>query len=735
LKAVNDRLIGPLFSPGLPTNLLLYPIQCLIVEDIHPEIQAMAAWGRTLQHALSYALGRKTSDTPRRAARPFRPRLECLECRCVPTTTVVTEQVVHAFGSTATVPVVGGAPTKDGLQPEGDVTLSTDGTVLYGRTFTGGSDGLGNIFQVNTDGTGYETLHNFTGETSNLQTTDGAQPRHNAMVLSPDGSILYGMTVAGGTGGVAESGNAPGMGVVFRYELTGANPDTFSLVHVWQGGTQDGEVSHGSLVLTGSTLYGMTEMGGAQGKGVLFAMSADPADVTTLPTILWNFGQDSSGKKTDGFGAEPHGTPILVTFNGDQHLYGLTRKGGVSLNGSELDDGVLFDYDLTLKQMTTLHTFLGSPLDGATPFHGIPKFANGVLYGMTTDGGHDAGGNAADNGVIFSYDLNPNDPSPYKVLHYFGDGSAANDGVNPDGSVTIIGNQLYGVTTGGGLSGQGALFRMNLDGMGYQILYSFQGTAGDHPIDSLTPLVHPDGSITLYGMTQQGGDPATNGGVIFAVTVADVPSSAGAASTSVALTGVQVTPSLSGETVALAAQVSSPAGTVNQGTASFSVAGRTVSAPVNANGQATASIGLPAFTTVRPLTFVVDYTDASDFAASSGALNVPFIPIDALLPSSVSPGGGGAQTVTDSLFGLLALGRTYNAQDQLTGLSVDGVALVRFAYNPQGQLTSLSIGDMQLLALSYNSRGQLTSVLSPALTEVFFYTPQGLFIGSMTLGH
>src|SRR5262249_6735029 len=147
------------------------------------------------------------------AATRFRPTLERLEARCVPTV-LVSEHVVHPFGGK--VDQVGqSGKADDGLQPEGDVTLSPDDSTLYGRAFAGGTAGDGTIFQVNIDGKHYETLHNFTGTSS---PTDGSMPRHNAMAISPDGSNLYGMTVAGGK---------DGLGVVFNYELTGANPDTF----------------------------------------------------------------------------------------------------------------------------------------------------------------------------------------------------------------------------------------------------------------------------------------------------------------------------------------------------------------------------------------------------------------------------------------------------------------------------------------------------------------------------
>ena len=51
--------------------------------------------------------------------------------------------IIHNFA--------GGA--NDGANPQGDLTIS--GTTCYGTTYAGGSAGLGTVFKVNTDGTGF----------------------------------------------------------------------------------------------------------------------------------------------------------------------------------------------------------------------------------------------------------------------------------------------------------------------------------------------------------------------------------------------------------------------------------------------------------------------------------------------------------------------------------------------------------------------------------------------------
>src|SRR5438552_18727988 len=63
----------------------------------------------------------------------------------------------------------------DGANPEAGLVLS--GNTLYGTAYSGGSLGVGTVFKVNTDGTGFTNLHSFTEATYPLYTNgDGAYP-------------------------------------------------------------------------------------------------------------------------------------------------------------------------------------------------------------------------------------------------------------------------------------------------------------------------------------------------------------------------------------------------------------------------------------------------------------------------------------------------------------------------------------------------------------------------------
>jgi uncharacterized repeat protein (TIGR03803 family) len=77
----------------------------------------------------------------------------------------------------------------DGAAPRGGLVLS--GNTLYGCASTGGLSGVGTLFAIHTDGSGFTNLYNFTGG------TDGSGPGGNLLL---SGITLYG-TVGGGSSG------------------------------------------------------------------------------------------------------------------------------------------------------------------------------------------------------------------------------------------------------------------------------------------------------------------------------------------------------------------------------------------------------------------------------------------------------------------------------------------------------------------------------------------------------
>jgi uncharacterized repeat protein (TIGR03803 family) len=95
------------------------------------------------------------------------------------------------------------------------------------------------------------------------------------------------------------------------------------------------------------------------------------------------------------------------------------------------------------------------------------------------------------------------------------------DGLNPAGFV-LAGNVLYGTTSGGGLYGDGTIFRVNTDGSGFTNLFNFNNGPYD-PVTSSYPASTGSDPVaglilisnSLYGTTFEGG--ALTAGTVFKI--------------------------------------------------------------------------------------------------------------------------------------------------------------------------------------------------------------------------
>lgn len=342
-----------------------------------------------------------------------------------------------------------------------DGQLLASGSFLYGTTPYGGLSSNGVVFRIGRDGTGYTNLHLFADGPS-----DGRFPSGS---LTITGVTFYGMT---SRGGLFDSGT------VFRVLADGTG---YSILHHFSGGASDGAFPSDALALSGSTLYGMTGQGGGSQKGVVFRINTDGTGYTNLHAF--------SGSVTDG--ASPRGSLTLIGST----LFGMTEQGGRG-DGS-YQQGVLFSMETDGSRYTNLHSFSAGTSDGARP-HGSLVAHAGVLYGMTSGGGSN------DYGTIFRIATNG---TGYAILKKF---AGATDGYWPDGSLTLHGATLYGMTAGGGGANWGTVFQIGTDGSSHTVLHSFTGSASDGhgPYGSLCM-----DNWRLYGMTYWGG--VSNRGVIF----------------------------------------------------------------------------------------------------------------------------------------------------------------------------------------------------------------------------
>jgi uncharacterized repeat protein (TIGR03803 family) len=148
------------------------------------------------------------------------------------------------------------AGTNDGADPYAGVILS--GNTLYGTTASGGSSGHGTVFAVNTDGSGFTLVHDFSGG-------DGAGPVAGLLL---SGNTLYGTTAGGGVGAAT----------VFAVNTDGTG---FTVLHVFTG--DEGNSPQGDLILAGNTLYGTTVFGGTLQNGTVFSLALPLPQLAITP--------------------------------------------------------------------------------------------------------------------------------------------------------------------------------------------------------------------------------------------------------------------------------------------------------------------------------------------------------------------------------------------------------------------------------------------------------------------
>ena len=173
------------------------------------------------------------------------------------------------------------------------------------------------------------------------------------------------------------------------------------------------------------------------------------------------------------------------------YLYGMNNYGGAN------DMGVLFKIKTDGTNFVKLLDFAGTST-GSYP--GGSLISDGTfLYGITSDGG------AYDDGVIFK--IKPDGSGFAKIFDFDSDTS----GEAAYGSLFSDGIFLYGMTSYGGLNGDGTIFKIKPDGSSYSKLLDFSAaTYGSHPYGTFIS----DGTF-LYAMTKYGG---TNSlGIIFKI--------------------------------------------------------------------------------------------------------------------------------------------------------------------------------------------------------------------------
>jgi uncharacterized repeat protein (TIGR03803 family) len=369
-----------------------------------------------------------------------------------------------------------------GMSPQGTLVQGPDG-FLYGVTTAGGAGGAGCVFRVQTDGTGFVVLHDFSTLSSyTLTNIDGAKPQAG---LALSGGTLYGTAGYGGSGG---------NGTIFSLGTNGANftvLKSFSAYPQYLVTNFDGATPAAALLVTNGVIYGTALDGGFWGNGTIFQLSTNGASFTNL----YNFTGDNDG-------ANPQASLLLS----GGVFYGETDNGGAEGNGT------VFSFTPGGAVLNPIYAFNGTGIDGATPSGGL-VLIGGMLYGTTQFGDSGSGDN---EGTVFGLSL---DGSIFTNLYSF----SGSDGNNPEWELIASGNTLYGTTVDGGFyngasSFYGTVFQINTDSTGFSTIASFNLVDG---AGLQCGLVLSDGY--LYGISFDGGVLGNTlaGGTVFALNLQD----------------------------------------------------------------------------------------------------------------------------------------------------------------------------------------------------------------------
>jgi uncharacterized repeat protein (TIGR03803 family) len=247
------------------------------------------------------------------------------------------ETVLHSF--------TGGS---DGCDPEQGLVMDKSGS-LFGTT-VGCDVSNGTIFKIDSAGS-FTLLHSFAGPPS-----DGANPLYGHLTIDSSGN-LYGLTNYGGSSDE---------GVLYKLSESG----TLTVLHSFNGGTQDGCYPFGSVIQdNGGNLYGTAYECGSNNNGTIWKVKKNGTE-----TVLHNFSWNQSD------GCLPYAG---VTRDSKGNLYGVTTECGANAVGAL--------YKLNAKgRLTLLHSFSGPY--GSYPLGEALLTTKDTLFGTTADGGEYGGG-------------------------------------------------------------------------------------------------------------------------------------------------------------------------------------------------------------------------------------------------------------------------------------------------------------------------------------------------------
>jgi uncharacterized repeat protein (TIGR03803 family) len=311
---------------------------------------------------------------------------------------------------------------------------------------------------------------------------------------------IYGMTDVGG-----QFGN----GVIYRFDL---ETHQYTVLHTFSaldanGSNEDG-ASPGNGLTAGpdGVFYGMAILGGANGNGTIFKITKSGKF-----TVLHAFSAvDANGLNQDGAG------PLrTIVVSNDGNLYGTTRFGGQNTCLFTHGCGVAWRID-DKGNLTVIHQFTADEGHAASLLQGH----DGYLYGCGVWPATSLPPGPLPSGIL--YRLAPWDQD-FEVLYTFSQTNAS--GQNMDGAdcyeplVEARPGVFYGAAGNGGSNGNGVVFRYSLEKPGVvEVVHDFSAV---NPAGQNWDGATPDGRLTLgphgtlYSNAFAGG--ANGNGVLYSI--------------------------------------------------------------------------------------------------------------------------------------------------------------------------------------------------------------------------
>ena len=265
------------------------------------------------------------------------------------------QTVIHTFNGS------------DGSGPGSPVAIDKHG-IVYGTTPTGGSFGIGVVYQLRPNGSDYafRIIHTFTGG------NDGGGGSAGRMVIDKNGNLF----------GVCTVGGANGFGTVFQLSPVQGQWHLTTLYAFKD--SPDGALPYGSVVFDkAGNIFGTTYYAGANDLGTVYTLQHKNGGWTEAVLYSFKGGTD---------GANPISSLVADAAG---NFYGTTSEAGAASCGC----GVIFKMTKGTNGKWTesvAYRFPGTPQPGFA-YNGMIGDSSGSFYGASVHGG------SANEGAIYKF--------------------------------------------------------------------------------------------------------------------------------------------------------------------------------------------------------------------------------------------------------------------------------------------------------------------------------------------